>query len=450
MNALDLDGQTAADDHTIYHLADGILLVIGRHVSRVVDLRSHSDTRLDMRYVDVFERLGRGACLPEHSGLLARLLAANVIAPGPARSDPYIRQRLQQLDEYYLAFYRPKLSARLLDAYRLGLEVHARRKRFFQRVGQCPVLPETALRRALLVGDAEQVGVLDILCLGDDDLVSVVLRALGHRVTVYDVDHHLLDFIRVSCDVHSLVVDAEALDARDPVPKEKRERFDVVMTDPMSNQDCFELFLSRALSMLKPGGRLYTACFPPARALFDDVIAKMGLDVAACFAGFNRYYSDRFRLHEYASDWIELRAGCNASPTVASADFRVPLNLYREDFYRRLPIVVGDFQAIDEVEFGRPVYLNFVLDALSHACELDLGERRFYAGESWALVLAFGEKSRLMIHIDRAKKRLAVELFPFTPEVENELRSALMSVFKPRPSQVEVKTTNAIWSVTLG
>ena len=95
---------------------------------------------------------------------------------------------LATLDRMYLRDYAASLSPRAKAAYEALLAAHARRKRFFERVGQCPILPETALRRALLVGDAAEVGVKDVLCLGDDDLVSVALATLGHRVTVYDID----------------------------------------------------------------------------------------------------------------------------------------------------------------------------------------------------------------------------------------------------------------------
>ncbi|MEZ4270294.1 MAG: bis-aminopropyl spermidine synthase family protein [Myxococcota bacterium] len=109
-------------------------------------------------------------------------------------------------------------------------------------VGQCPVLPEIALRRALLVGDAADIGVLDIVCLGDDDLVSIALAVLGHRVTVYDIDDYLLKFLHVSCEQLGLDVAVKERDLRDPLGLDERSQFDVFLIDPMSNRDCFDIF----------------------------------------------------------------------------------------------------------------------------------------------------------------------------------------------------------------
>ncbi|MEO1174138.1 MAG: bis-aminopropyl spermidine synthase family protein, partial [Myxococcota bacterium] len=322
-------------------------------------------------------------------------------------------------------------------------------KRFFQQVGQCAVLPETSLRRALHVGDAARVGRKEILCLGDDDLVSVALARLGHSVTVYDIDDYLLDFLRLASDELDLGLTIEEVDLRDPLRKTQRERFDVILTDPMSNRDCFELFLSRAFSMLKLGGQLFSACFPPTMRLFHDVAREMRFPILNWHARHNRYYTDYFKLHWYESDWVETTKTADTAVKVEADDFCVPLNLYREDFYQRLPMFVAEVGDIEEKRFTRPMYLDLLLDALEQATGHLLRERSFFAADEWSMASAQTEKGRLTIHADRARNEIVVDLFPFVPELERPLRGFLMNVFKPRPKDVDVTTSNALWSLRL-
>ncbi|MEL6759728.1 MAG: bis-aminopropyl spermidine synthase family protein [Myxococcota bacterium] len=443
------DAQSTTAAAKPYHLADGIVLSIGPRASRLMDLIADDDIKVDFRYIEVLERLGHGVSLAEYASMVPLLLDAGVIEPGSSRSDPYIRDRLTALDEHYLADLRPRLGKRAAQAYEACLDVHSRRKRFFQQVGQCPVLPETALRRALLVGDAEDVGRKNVLCLGDDDLVSVALAALGHEVSAYDIDDYLLEFLRRSVEDVELPVTIEEVDLRDPLAKKRRQRFDVVLTDPMSNRDCFDLFLSRALSMLKPDGVLFSACFAPAAELFEQVVGELGLSIHRWHARHNRYYTHFFKQHWYASDWVELRLTERSSESVAPDDFSVPLNLYREDFYQRLPIFVADVGDIEDEKFTRPMYLDLILDLVEANTELRILDRAYYPADEWSLVVAFAEDCRLTIHTDRARKQILIDMFPFVPEVERVLRGYLMSVFKPNPQEVGVATTNAVWSVRI-
>ncbi|MEM6531551.1 MAG: bis-aminopropyl spermidine synthase family protein [Myxococcota bacterium] len=433
----------------IYHLADGIILSIGPRTSRLLDLDANDDIKVDFRYVEVLEQLGRGTNLTGYESSLPLMLQTGVIEQGPAKSDATLRGRLEQLDGYYMGRYREALSDRELDAYHATLEVHARRKRFFQQVGQCAVLPETSLRRALHVGDAEHVGRKEILCLGDDDLVSVALARLGHSVTVYDIDDYLLDFLRLASKDLGLGLTIEEVDLRDPLRKTQRERFDVVLTDPMSNRDCFELFLSRAFSMLKTGGQLFSACFPPTVQLFHEVANEMRFPILRWHARHNRYYTDYFKLHWYESDWVETTKTEETQVKVAAEDFCVPLNLYREDFYQRLPMLVAEVAEIEEERFTRPMYLDLLFDALEQETAHRLRERSFFAADRWSMGTAETQTGRLTIHADRERKEIVVDLFPFVPELERPLRGFLMNVFKPKPSDIDVTTSNAVWSLRL-
>ncbi len=436
-------------DDTVFHLADGIILSIGPRQSRLMDLPADDDIKVDFRYVEPLERLGRGTDLVGYESAVPLLLRTGVIEEGPAQPDPYIRGRLEKLDAVYLDHYRSRLSERALDAYRVSLDAHARRKRFFQQVGQCPVLPETALRRALLVGDAGDVGALRVLCLGDDDLVSLPLAALGHEVTVYDIDDYLLEFLGLASVESELPMEIQEVDLRDPLRKSRREYFDVILTDPMSNRDCFELFLSRAFSMLKPGGQIFSACFPPTTGLFHTVAEEMGFSIERWHARHNRYYTHYLKLHSYESDWVEIRKTDATRETVAADDFCVPLNLYREDYFQRLPVFCAEIGEIEDAPFTRPMYLDLLFDALQSLTGEPLRDRRFIPGPDWSLAIAFTDKGRVSVHADRTRREIIVDMYPFVPKLEMPLRTCLMSAFKPQPTDAQVLTSNLKWSVRM-
>jgi predicted methyltransferase len=280
------------------------------------------------------------------------LLEDKILAEGPPTLDPLIRDRLAGLDRVFMASYSEHLDERAKHAYALTLDAHSRRKRFFTRVGQCPTIPETTLRRALLIGDAEKVGVKRILCVGDDDLVSVPLAALGHDVTVYDIDDFLLAFLRDVCSKLDLDVNVEERDLRDPLKTSESEAFDIFVTDPMSNRDCFEIFLSRAFTMLKPDGRGYTAVYGPTGRLFQTVAGEMKFPIHAWHARHNRYYSQFIQLHSYESDWVEVSKTPETVVKHAPEEFCVPINLYAEDFYQRKPTFLSFYDEIDDTHYA--------------------------------------------------------------------------------------------------
>lgn len=117
--------------------------------------------------------------------------------------------------------------------------------------------PETSLRKALVMMGRGEVEGKDIAFLGDDDLTSLALLILGARfksLVVFDVDKVLLAFIKAKCgemgnkDIRTIVYDC-----RESLKGEYTGRFDTVLTDPPYTRHGSELFLNRALELLKPG-----------------------------------------------------------------------------------------------------------------------------------------------------------------------------------------------------
>jgi len=162
---------------------------------------------------------------------------------------------------------------------------------------------ETKLRRALLL---DELGVLTgkrLLVLGDDDLTSLAVAAYAAAagrsaavsgLTVLDVDRELLAFIAGAAGEFGVPVRTVEHDARQPLPPELRGEFDLVCTDPPYTVAGAELFLSRAVSALRPetGAHVlfsFGARRPDETLRTQALIAGMGLAVRALVPNFNSY-----------------------------------------------------------------------------------------------------------------------------------------------------------------
>jgi predicted methyltransferase len=162
----------------------------------------------------------------------------------------------------------------------------------------------TKVRRVLALDDAGALAGKRLLLLGDDDLTSLALGGYAAAVgagtaglaglTVLDVDPDLLDFIADRAAAGGLPVTAVRYDARQPLPEPLRGEFDIVCTDPPYTVAGAELFLSRAVSALRPGvgGHVFFsfgARRPDETVATQRLIAEMGLAVRALLPNFNSY-----------------------------------------------------------------------------------------------------------------------------------------------------------------
>lgn len=125
---------------------------------------------------------------------------------------------------------------------------------------QCTI--RTAFRRALLCLTHVVLVGKHILCLGDDDFVSLaigfLLKELYPTQNVYptnihviDVDRRYIDFLQKQAKLYALPIKCEQGDLRMPLPTHLLGRFDCLFTDPPYTQEGASLFLSRAISTLK-------------------------------------------------------------------------------------------------------------------------------------------------------------------------------------------------------
>lgn len=254
---------------------------------------------------------------------LRELLRRGMVQTKKSAQDPVIEARLDEICSKWLwqQTAPPKKQSKL---YRATLAAHAQRKVFVEDFGQTPCLPETAVRRALLAGQKKQ----RVLCIGDDDLVSIPLALMGHQVVVYDIDDVvLIPFLNRLAKQWGLPLRAHRVDLLQPLARGRL--FDAVYSDPMSTQACLQLFLSRGLVRLKRNGRLFCCLHPAAMEVFCRVQAQMGLTVEQHFSGFNHYYDGEFVENDYQSDLFVLRKGKSAKPVYA-AHQEAPVNIFEE------------------------------------------------------------------------------------------------------------------------
>ena len=164
-----------------------------------------------------------------------------------------------------------------------------------RELDQVYVTTETAVRRAeLLVRAGEhQRG---LIFLGDDDLTSAAVQLGGtnRKVTVVDTDTDVLGILSKHAELRGWELDVVHHDLRQPMARAMKGRFGAVFTDPPYAVEGFSLFVSRAIELLKPDGRLYV-CFGQSRRASERGLQKQralgeaGLLVEAVFEDFNRY-----------------------------------------------------------------------------------------------------------------------------------------------------------------
>jgi hypothetical protein len=160
---------------------------------------------------------------------------------------------------------------------------------------QQPCTPGTTVRRAELLqkylAPEERV-----LCLGDDDFVSVGLALSGpNPVTVLEIDPQLTETITALGREHGREIDCRTADLRKPLPADLCGAFEVVFTDPIYAIDPLLVFLTAAEACLGhgPEARLVTCCsqslIGPDWYRIEEWAAARGLRIEQIRPGFNEY-----------------------------------------------------------------------------------------------------------------------------------------------------------------
>lgn len=173
------------------------------------------------------------------------------------------------------------------------------------QIDQSKCTPETSLRRAILCLKQHALIGKKILCVGDDDLVSVSIGLLlqrlfpdgGHTVTqvdVFDIDERFLSYIESIAKERGLPIRCHRLDLRDPLPPSLHRQYDCFFTDPPYTLQGIGLFVSRGIQALKKEKGLpiflsFAHKSPEFMLAMQREFVRMGLTVSANFPQFNAY-----------------------------------------------------------------------------------------------------------------------------------------------------------------
>jgi predicted methyltransferase len=173
------------------------------------------------------------------------------------------------------------------------------------QIDQSTCTPETSLRRAILCLKQHSLIGKRILCVGDDDLVSVSIglllqrlfpdgRHTGTTIDVIDIDDRFLCYIREIAEREQLPVQCRRLDLREPLPEPLHGQYDCFFTDPPYTLQGMTLFVSRGISALKSMKGLpiflsYAHKSPDSMLAMQREFVRMGLTVSATFPRFNAY-----------------------------------------------------------------------------------------------------------------------------------------------------------------
>jgi len=173
------------------------------------------------------------------------------------------------------------------------------------RFDQAPLLPESAVYKvayAISKGDATNKSVV---CVGDDDLTSIIFALSGvpKRVLAVDIDKYLLEMIEEYSEKKGLGIETLQFDLREPVPSEYKNSFDLFMTEPPDTVVGITLFVSRGVELLKKAegmtgycGISPTACPPLGLLQIQKDFTSMGLLIADRIPKYSDYPPHRTEL----------------------------------------------------------------------------------------------------------------------------------------------------------
>lgn len=136
------------------------------------------------------------------------------------------------------------------------LKIQKSRPRAIRGFDQGYVTPETTLSRLAIAYERGDVAGKEIILLGDDDLMSIVLGLSGltKGITVVEIDKRLTDFIQETADKEEFRVNVQTFDLRHPLPKEHVKKYDTFFTDPPETLKAADAFIGRGIATLRAPG----------------------------------------------------------------------------------------------------------------------------------------------------------------------------------------------------
>lgn len=165
---------------------------------------------------------------------------------------------------------------------------------------------ETAINRVLIGLKNNSIIGKKILCIGDDDLVSVTINVIlnklfsnnvpyNTKIYVYDKDKRILEYIKNMINIFDLsCIICKELDLKKKLIEENISVYDTVFTDPPYTMNGAELFLTRAVESIKKQPGLYiflSYAHKSQDAMYklEKKILSLGMNIYQIIPSFNEY-----------------------------------------------------------------------------------------------------------------------------------------------------------------
>lgn len=207
-------------------------------------------------------------------------------------------------------------------------------------VDQSKCTLETAIKRALLCLENNCLIGKNILCVGDDDLISVSIGMLLHtlysgnmnlcktKIYVLDSDQRILDYICEIAKLYDLPVNCYNIDFRDSIPNEYISKMDCLYTDPPYTLSGMKLFLSRGLECLKNSVSLnvflsYAHKSQEEMLKIHKIFIELGLSALRIMPKFNRY--EGAGILGNSSQMFLLKTTAAARSPIIGEKFNIPI-----------------------------------------------------------------------------------------------------------------------------
>lgn len=157
--------------------------------------------------------------------------------------------------------------------------------------------PETVGKRVAKFAERDDLQGRKILFLGDDDLDSLAVARTGQpaEIMVLDIDNEMLATIQKAAQAESYhQLKVLKYDARQPLPKDLLNHFDVVFTDPPYTAAGFGTFLARLCQAATKDASIYICYGYTQKELerplkIQKLISDWGLYLAEKYEDFNEY-----------------------------------------------------------------------------------------------------------------------------------------------------------------
>lgn len=305
------------------YLREGLLqleALDGSH--RLLEIETGREQELDQGQAELARRLITGIEDEQETERALEQLGPEVVEQRDEPFDRVLGRRLEELDQEF-SWTTPGSAKPLVRLCQLA---HSMLRHARLDLDQLPVLPETAARRALLLRRSCGPGA-EVALVGDDDLVAVGAALLGLRPTVLDLDPDLAATLRRLSQRLGLPIEVHQLDLRQPLPRPLRGRFQAFCTDPETSRECINLFLSRGLSLLAPGGIGLVAGAEEWEHLIEEARSATGARRIGLLRRAGNYRDWTAKLSTYRSDLHLLAVDQECTPLVG-ADERFEGSLF--------------------------------------------------------------------------------------------------------------------------